>query len=77
MDCWFQERPYLLGSDGNEAVESLMLGIWAVGWHWSGDIYITTVVEAEQDWLVDTVHWCPGLQGSFLCTQELDIPSPG
>ena len=62
VDCWFQERPCSLGSDGNEVVESLMLGIRAVGHHQSGDIWIATITEAEQDWLVDTVHrWLPRL----------------
>ena len=47
VDCWFQERPCSPGSDGNEVVESLTPGIRAVGHHWSGDIWIATITEAE------------------------------
>ena len=46
-DCWYQERPCSPGPDGSEVVESLTPGIWAVGCHRSGNIWIATITEAE------------------------------
>ena len=61
-DCWFEDRPCLPDSEGNEWVELLAPRIWAAGCHQSGDIWIATATEEEHNMLVKSVNdWLPRL----------------
>ena len=61
-DCWFDDRPCLPDSEGNEWVELLVPRIWAAGHHRSGDIWIATATKEKRNMLVESVNdWLPRL----------------
>ena len=60
-DCWYELKTYT-DANGNEDVEPIPPHVWAVGCHWSGDIWIAASSEDEHNMLIRMIpHWLPRL----------------